>query len=88
MGDKYRVRPKTEVYGIEVNGAFQAYRAVDLEDRGRIEDSVGGARTVIERDPSGEVNAVNLDNGEEILVLKMLWFAWYAFHPETGLYAQ
>ena len=32
------------------------------------------------------IKITNLDTGEEIVKERDFWFAWYAFHPETGLY--
>jgi len=43
-------------------------------------------KSKIERDNSGIIMITNLDTGEEIVKERDFWFAWYAFHPETGLY--
>ncbi len=80
------VHPKTTVYGVEVNGAFQAYREEDLEELEEIVDTVGGAEIKIVRDGMGAVSVTNPDTGEEIVAERGFWFAWYAFHPETELY--
>lgn len=81
-----RIHPKTVVFGIEVDGAFKAYQEDDLKEQGTIEDVVNGVNIKVERDEAGIVKITNLDTGEEIIKERDFWFAWYAFHPETGLY--
>ena len=83
-----RIHPKTVVFGIEVNGAFKAYKEDDLKELGKLEDTVGGVRVRVERDDSGTVNVTNLDTGELIVDGRGFWFAWYAFHPETELFTK
>lgn len=81
-----RVHPKTVIFGIEVYGEFKAYREDDLKGLKIINDNVGGVDIRIERDDAGIVKITNLENGEEIVKERDFWFAWYAFHPDTGLY--
>jgi hypothetical protein len=83
-----RVHPKTEIFGIEIAGSFKAYKVDDLEELGVIEDIVGGVRIRLEREEVGIVKVTNLETGEEIIKERGFWFAWYAFHPDTGLYTQ
>lgn len=80
------VHPKTVIFGIEVSGVYKAYKEIDLEKLGIIEDVVGGTNIKVERDKTGIVKVTNLDIGEEIVKERDFWFAWYAFHPETKLY--
>ena len=81
-----RVHPKTVVFGIEVNGAYQAYKEEDLIGVGTVTDVVGGVNIKVERDAVGIVKVTNVDTGEEIVKERDFWFAWYAFHPDTILY--
>ncbi len=81
-----RIHPKTVIYGIEVNGVYKAYREDDLKELGTVEDTVAGVRLKVGRDDAGIVTITDLDTGEEIVAERGFWFAWYAFHPETGLY--
>jgi hypothetical protein len=81
-----RIHPKTVIFGIEVDGVFKAYREDDLKELKSIEDSVSGISVKVERDDAGIVKITNLDTGAEIVKERDFWFAWYAFHPETGLY--
>ena len=83
-----RIHSKTVVFGIEVNGEFKAYQEDDLIAKGTIEDTIGGANIKLERDESGIIKITNLDTNEEIIKERDFWFAWYAFHPDTGLWEE
>jgi len=81
-----RVHPKTVVFGIEVNGAYKAYKEDDLIDLKVIQDTVNGVDIKVERDEVGIVKITNSNTKEEIVKERDFWFAWYAFHPETELF--
>jgi hypothetical protein len=81
-----RIHAKTVIFGIEVDGAFKAYREDDLKELNVIEDIVNGVRVKVERDEIGIVKITNLDTEDEIVKERDFWFAWYAFHPDTELY--
>lgn len=83
-----RIHPKTIIFGIEIDGAFNAYRETDLNEQKVIEDVIGKVSIRLEQDASGIVTVTNLETGEEIIKERGFWFAWYAFHPETGLYTR
>jgi len=83
-----RIHSKTVVFGIEINEIYKAYQEKDLIENPLIEDNVGGVNIKIERDEIGIVKITNLDTGEEIIKERDFWFAWYAFHPDTGLYEE
>lgn len=83
-----RIHPKTVIFGIGVNGTYKAYREDDLKDLKTIDDTINGIRIQVERDDAGIVSITNLETGEEIVKERDFWFAWYAFHPETGVYEQ
>ncbi|MBI2668404.1 DUF3179 domain-containing protein [Candidatus Woesearchaeota archaeon] len=82
-----KVHPKTVIFGIEVDGTYKAYREDELIKAGVIEDVFHGIHIKVKRDGAGMVKIINLDTGEEIVKERDFWFAWYAFHPETGLYS-
>jgi hypothetical protein len=81
-----RIHAKTQVFGIEVNGKYKAYKEDDLKDNPIIEDKVNGVNIKLERLEDGRVIITNQDNGDEIVKEVDFWFAWYAFHPDTELY--
>jgi len=81
-----RVHPKTVVYGIEVDGAYKAYREDDVIDKKEIMDEIGNIKIIVIRDDGGIVKIMNENTGEEIVKERGFWFSWYAFHPDTELY--
>ncbi len=85
-GTDDRIHPKTVIFGIEVNGAYKAYKEDDLKELNAVEDTVNGISLKIERSESGIVKITNKDTGEEIVKERDFWFAWYAFHPSTLVY--
>jgi len=82
------LHPKAVVFGIEVNGKYKAYSELDVKSSKVIEDTVNGVDVKIERDEAGIVTITNLETNERIPHERDFWFAWFAFHPETGLYMQ
>jgi len=79
-----RIHPKTVIFGIELDGKYKAYKEDDLIELGTIKDEIFGVE--IKRKKSGIIEITNLDTGEEIVKERDFWFAWYAFHPDTGLW--
>lgn len=77
---------KTVVYGVEVNGKTKAYPANVLDEHANIEDTLGNSKLKLEKMGSGEVTVTNLQTNEKIIPLRLFWFAWAAFHPDTELY--
>lgn len=82
-----RLGEYTIVYGIEVNGAFKAYPRDVLAGAGHIEDIVGGERVIVAFDSDLKSADAHIEDGEELIVETLFWFAWAAFHPETELYS-
>ncbi|MBR9707321.1 MAG: DUF3179 domain-containing protein [Candidatus Diapherotrites archaeon] len=83
-----RVHPKTVIFGINVNGQYQAYDEEDLKATSVINDTINGVNVKVERDEAGIVKITNTDTGKEIVKERDFWFAWYAFHPTTTLYGK
>ncbi len=77
---------KTVVYGVEVNGKSKAYPASIFDKNAIIEDSLGDTKLKLEKTASGEIEVTNLQTNEKIIPLRLFWFAWAAFHPDTELY--
>jgi len=77
---------KTPVYGIEIGDASKAYQATAFDKEKVIEDTVGGVAIKLEKNDSGEIKVTRLDTGEDIIPIRLFWFAWASFHPGTELY--
>lgn len=83
-GPDETIHPKSVVYGIEVLGRFKAYPEDKLKKQ-KVKDLVDNVAVEI-ADKNGDVTVKRLDTGEEIVPVRLFWFAWKAFHPETELY--
>lgn len=79
---------KTVVYGIEVNGAAKAYAEESFDKQTVITDTIAGVSVRLEKTKDGKINGINLGTQEEIIPIRLFWFAWAAFHPDTQLYKQ
>ncbi len=77
---------KAVVYGIEVGGSSKAYPEDAFETQTVINDSVGNVKLILEKQTNGEIVVTNIDTGEPIIPIRLFWFAWVAFHPDTELY--
>ncbi len=83
-----RFKNKFPVLGVRVGEVTKAYplTAIAAAPAGRVEDVVNGERVVLESDgtPAG-VRVVEAPEGSQ--TIHTFWFAWYAFHPDTAVYA-
>lgn len=82
-------RNKELVLGIEINGAAKAYPFKELRAHGKasFSDSVGGTQLTIEWHEKEKYARALDSSGEEIPTVIVFWFAWYAFHPGTEVFA-
>ena len=78
---------KTVVYGIEVNSASKAYPENVFDQQPVITDTVGGTPVQLEKTGEGKIAVTNLQTHEEIVPIRLFWFAWASFHPDTELYS-
>lgn len=81
-----KLQIKTVVYGMEVNGASKAYPKSAFDKQSVISDTVGGIPVRLEKTNEGKILATNLQTQEEIIPIRLFWFAWASFHPNTELY--
>ncbi len=76
---------KSRVLGVWTDSVAKAYpESFFVQGRQRIEEKLGGKRIVIEYNPVAKsLRIVEADDG--VHWMYSLWFAWYAFHPETAV---
>lgn len=81
--------PKTPILGVEIDGQARAYPLPAFPATGRheVEDELAGEPITILIDSDAQTGRVLDEQGEEITSLVSYWFAWFAFHPDTDLYA-
>lgn len=77
---------KTVVYGVELTSFSKAYPESVFDTNAVVEDILGNTNLRLEKQDNGEIRVTNLDTNEEIIPIRLFWFAWAAFHPETQLY--
>ncbi len=81
-----RLPAKERVLGVWTDTAARAYPASAFgRERRRIEDQIDGKKVVIEYNPEARsLRVAEADNGVQWMY--SLWFAWYAFRPETEVF--
>ena len=80
-----RYHPKAWVLGVEVDGAFKAYPFEELERAaGPVRDSIAGQALTVRYD--GDSAWAEDAAGELMPGIRLFWFAWYAFHPDTDVW--
>ncbi len=77
---------KTVVYGVEIDGRSKAYPESVFDKQPVIEDAIGNTKIRLEKTDSGQIKIINIQTQEEIIPIRLFWFAWAAFHPDTELY--
>ena len=73
---------KSEVIGVLHEGKARAYSLADLSKQGSVQD---GALTIHYDGKDMSHHAVNAD-GKVIPSVKVYWFAWQSFYPDTELW--
>jgi hypothetical protein len=82
-----RYHPKGSVLGVEIAGHFKAYPFVELEQAGAdVHDTVAGETVTVKYDSHYRTAIIVDDQGNTLPGVIAFWFAWYAFHPDTGVY--
>ena len=83
-----RYHPKEEVFGIEIDGQFKVYPFVELEKSPAEFNEIVNGQSITIRYDSKHKSATAFDQqGKQLAGVRTFWFAWYAFHPETEIYA-
>jgi cytochrome c biogenesis protein CcdA len=89
FGDKVTdtsLHPKTIVYGVEIGGESRAYPADILTEKRVISDTLAGVNIMISQEVSGEIVIRREDGGQNPIPMRLFWFGWAAFHPDTTIY--
>lgn len=84
-----RYQTKEVVIGAVINGQPHAWPFAELpDDRSRVETPIGGTSVTLEYDLATQSARVVNAEDAEIPSFTAFWFAWVAFHPDTGVYQQ
>jgi hypothetical protein len=79
---------KAWVLGVVVNGAAKAYPLAGLPRNETVSDTVGGTEMRITLKGHSGTATVTDSNGQVIPAVRVYWFAWQAFYPETSLWTR
>ncbi|PCI42520.1 MAG: hypothetical protein COB41_09625 [Proteobacteria bacterium] len=80
-----RLSNKAWVMGLEHEGQYRAWSFKAVKKVGELHETWQGMDLIIRYDDSGERIQISRD-GKVLHGISLYWFAWAAFHPETGLY--
>lgn len=80
-----RLHPKKVVYGIDLDGTHVAYSEDFFAQDPVRTDTVNGRKLRLSLLDDGTVTIVDTEDGQSYAPLRLYWFAWYVFHPETEL---
>ena len=87
-GPDRRLALKEPVVGVVGNGVAKAYPVVALRAAGgEVRDVVGGEAVHISVTPHSDAVTVH-EVPADMRVAHTYWFAWAAFHPETGVWGE
>jgi len=76
------VHPKSVVYGFEIGAHSLAVMESSLGRSATLETTLGEHELRIERIGDGSVVATDA-SGRQFDPIRLFWFAWYSFHPDT-----
>jgi hypothetical protein len=83
-----RYHPKEWVLGLEINGVYKAYPFTELKKiKVPLLDQINGQKVSIHFNATTQTAFVTDAVGKPVPSLMAFWFAWFAFHPETAVYA-
>ncbi len=78
------IHPKTVVFGVLApNGAAKAYAAELVASKGRIEDTLGGAKIAIVYDREGICAQATGPDGKRLPCIMCYWMVWAGAFPKT-----
>jgi len=84
-----RYHPKERVIGVQIGEKFKAYPIVELAKHGEspLTDQFAGKTLRIKFDVKNRDGQVFDSEGKLLHSINSFWFAWYAFHPDTDVFA-
>ena len=84
-GNDDSIHPKTVVFGFDVHGRKIAVTESQLNESGSFDLDLAGEKFVINSAEDGSV-WMQSETGDDIFdPVRLYWFAWYTFHPDTEL---
>ena len=81
-----RIHPKTVVYGFEFDDVVVAYTHDLLEQEHNYQHELNGRALQVSLNDDGSVTLTDGETGRQRAPVRLFWFAWYSFHPDTELF--
>lgn len=78
-----RIHAKTVVFGFDLKSGAVAYSQSLLIKHGTYRHTLNGVATAVTLHKDGAVTMQR--NGLSLVPIRLFWFAWFTFHPETEL---
>lgn len=78
-----RISAKTVVFGFDLESGAVAYPESLLSEHGTYRHELGGTEIFVTLHEDGSVSMQR--NGQLHAPIRLFWFAWFTFHPETEL---
>lgn len=85
MREDDRIPPKSVVYGFELSGQPIAFSESLLQKHGSYAYEQNGRTLTVTLHDDGSVSLEDGNSGERYAPIRLFWFAWFTFHPETIL---
>ena len=79
------LQPKTVVYGFDISGQKIAFTEQLLTKNPTYEFELNDRPVSVSMADDGSVRLTDNESGEAYAPVRLYWFAWYTFHPETEL---
>ena len=82
------LQPKTVVYGFDIDGQVIAFTEQLLPNNPEFEYELNGRSVTVSTAEDGSVIMIANGSGDVYAPVRLYWFAWYTFNPETDLVAE
>jgi len=80
-----RVHPKSVVFGFDLDQGSVAYTESLLQEHRNFRHELGGVEHSVTLHDDGSVSLERAGSGRLLEPIRLYWFAWYTFHPQTEL---
>ncbi len=79
------IRPKEVVYGFDLGEEAIAFTEALLQQSNGYSYSLDGRELTVKMAEDGAVELIDDDSGDRYAPIRVFWFAWFTFHPQTEL---
>ena len=84
-GEDDRIHPKSVVFGFDLDPGTVAYTEQLLQKHATFSHEINGVAHAVTLRDDGTVVLERGESKELLTPIRLYWFAWYTFHPQTEL---